>query len=354
MVRDRCHCGASVLADDDFCERCGAALVEAARDHVEAEAGACATVSDRGLVHARNEDAVHVAAGDGHLVAVVCDGVSTCAAPDVASAVAATSCADALAAGATVRDAVAAAGAAVQAISWSGRHPDGPSTTIVAARTDAAGLHVAWVGDSRAYWVDDEGTTRLTTDHSLAEERRATALPASGIAADEHMITRWREPQPVRQQLGRTPLCRPRMPALQITQRANAHPRSLGQGLLRQPGRSPAPRQKLTERRHPVIDRLHSAIEPVRPMRRNSPPTTLLAMRRPRRRTPRRPRTGRGPIVHSGWNGWVRRHGIERLPDRSRQRDRSDLSFPSGVRLTDCALPDCCTKVSKLTKENIS
>ena len=99
VVRDRCHCGASVLADDDFCESCGAALVEAARDHVEAEAGACAAVSDRGLVHARNEDAVHVAARDGHLVAVVCDGVSTCAAPEVAAAVAATSCADALALG---------------------------------------------------------------------------------------------------------------------------------------------------------------------------------------------------------------------------------------------------------------
>jgi serine/threonine protein phosphatase PrpC len=187
----RCDCGAAVFADDNFCERCGAALVDPARDHVEAEAAASAAVSDRGLVHARNEDAVLVAAGEGRLVAVVCDGVSTSAAPDVASAVAATSCADALAAGATVRDAVAAAADAVQAIAWSGAGPDGPSTTIVAACADAAGLHVAWVGDSRAYWVADDGTTRLTTDHSWAEERRAAALPVDPDDAGEHMITRW-------------------------------------------------------------------------------------------------------------------------------------------------------------------
>jgi serine/threonine protein phosphatase PrpC len=190
--RWRCQCGEPVFADDAFCEHCGAPLGEPLRDHVETEAGECAAVSDRGLLHARNEDAVHVAATDGQLVAVVCDGVSTCAAPDVASAVAASCCADALAAGATIGDAVAAAGKAVQTIPWSGGRPDGPSTTIVAACADAAGLHVAWVGDSRAYWISDDAATRLTTDHSLAEEHRAAALAVE--PSNEHMITRWLGP----------------------------------------------------------------------------------------------------------------------------------------------------------------
>ena len=48
-----------------------------------------AGVSDRGLRHERNEDAVFVAADGPRAVAVVCDGVSLSAAPHVASQVAA-------------------------------------------------------------------------------------------------------------------------------------------------------------------------------------------------------------------------------------------------------------------------
>src|SRR6266487_4648576 len=63
------------------------------RDHAEVDLGPAAGVSDRGLRHHRNEDAMALAAEqapDGPAVmAVVCDGVSYSAHPDQASLVAA-------------------------------------------------------------------------------------------------------------------------------------------------------------------------------------------------------------------------------------------------------------------------
>ncbi|HMD94754.1 MAG TPA: serine/threonine-protein phosphatase, partial [Trebonia sp.] len=59
------------------------------RDHAEVDLGPAAGVSDRGLRHHRNEDAMALAAEqapDGPVVvAVVCDGVSSSARPDEAS-----------------------------------------------------------------------------------------------------------------------------------------------------------------------------------------------------------------------------------------------------------------------------
>ncbi|MCL9797247.1 zinc ribbon domain-containing protein, partial [Frankia sp. AgKG'84/4] len=51
-------CGATVRAQDRFCERCGAALPRAGMtgDRVENDLGSAAGVSDRGLVHRTNED----------------------------------------------------------------------------------------------------------------------------------------------------------------------------------------------------------------------------------------------------------------------------------------------------------
>src|SRR2546428_4318998 len=63
------------------------------RDHAEVDLGPAAGVSDRGLRHHRNEDAMALAAEqarDGPAVlAVVCDGVSSSARPDAAAQAAA-------------------------------------------------------------------------------------------------------------------------------------------------------------------------------------------------------------------------------------------------------------------------
>src|SRR4029077_14720028 len=72
-------CGDPLLADDEFCETCGTSLAaerDTPRNHWEVDEGWAAGVSDRGLVHWRNEDALHIATVAGRAVVVVCDGVS--------------------------------------------------------------------------------------------------------------------------------------------------------------------------------------------------------------------------------------------------------------------------------------
>lgn len=184
-------CGASALADDEFCESCGLALGavrDGRRNHVEVEIERAAAVSDRGLRHARNEDALFLAGAHGSTIAVVCDGVSTAAAPQVAAQVAATEAGELLLAWLradrqdrvdvtrALLDAIESAGQAVAAVPWMMSRVDvvSPSCTIVAAIWDGAHVTVAWSGDSRAYWVDVDAV-QLTDDHSMGE----------------HGITRW-------------------------------------------------------------------------------------------------------------------------------------------------------------------
>ena len=67
--------------------------VPPSRDHTEVDLGTAAGVSDRGLRHSRNEDAMSLASQQTPdrlvVVAVVCDGVSSSPRPDEASRVAA-------------------------------------------------------------------------------------------------------------------------------------------------------------------------------------------------------------------------------------------------------------------------
>src|SRR5262249_23127818 len=91
---DRAPCGrcGGVIADDGYCEQCGAPAVRE-RDHwIERPAPWIAGVCDRGIRHARNEDAMALAAGGdpGRFAPlVVGEGVSTALDSDVASLAAA-------------------------------------------------------------------------------------------------------------------------------------------------------------------------------------------------------------------------------------------------------------------------
>jgi serine/threonine protein phosphatase PrpC len=179
-------------------------------DHREADYGFAAAVTDRGLRHRRNEDAFELATtADGRAVVAVCDGVSSSANPDQASAAAAAAAVAALrplldgppaadeeVAGA-VRAAVAAAHAAVGHVPGTepGGYPAAPSTTIVTAVVDPGRVVVASVGDSRAYWLapTDPAGRKLTVDDSLAEMAIAQGVPADTAYASPqaHVITRW-------------------------------------------------------------------------------------------------------------------------------------------------------------------
>ncbi|MEE1928352.1 protein phosphatase 2C domain-containing protein [Streptomyces sp. TRM 70351] len=204
-------CGADGSDADGYCERCGHAR-PGRRDHQEEELPGVAAASDRGLRHHRNEDAFAVATarlpGDHPaVVAVVCDGVSSSARPDEASAAAARAARDvvtqALPRGVqpprAVHEALGVAARAVAELADAARDggQNAPACTIVGAVVADGVLTVGWIGDSRAYWVPQDGTSapaRLTEDDSWAAQMVAAGLMTEADAyADPraHAITGW-------------------------------------------------------------------------------------------------------------------------------------------------------------------
>ena len=193
-----------------------------------------AAVSDRGRRHQHNEDAVALrvltAERDGRaaVLAVLCDGVSRAARPDLASAAAADAGVEALAAAvlspalasgstdagdltsgdpaaaggaATVETAVrhAAAMAAAAVADLTGRlgMPEPPACTFIAAAVVDGSVTVGWIGDSRAYWLPSGRAAtgiRLTEDDSWCTDIVARGrLSAADAAADRraHVLTAW-------------------------------------------------------------------------------------------------------------------------------------------------------------------
>jgi serine/threonine protein phosphatase PrpC len=185
---------------------------------MEEDLGQVAGVSDRGLRHSRNEDAMHFAVADTDAgpvaVAIVSDGVSSAPRPDEASWMAVNTGITLLAEGAERGD--DPAGVSQTAVKAAGRAltellgPDGaPAATYVSAIVSQEQITVCWLGDSRAYWLAANspnrggpdatvditgGSKRLTRDDSLAEEIVAAGLATMDEAMaspQAHVITRW-------------------------------------------------------------------------------------------------------------------------------------------------------------------
>jgi serine/threonine protein phosphatase PrpC len=199
-------CGVAAADGDRFCEACGVQLLDDpvadGQQRRATDAGAGAAVSAVGHVHHRNEDAFFVDADSRRVMAVVCDGVSSSVAPDVAARVAADAAGgvlrDGLAAkdgAVTMRAAVDAAQRAVQSIPWApGPERNAPACTFVGVVYDGRRLVVGSVGDSRAYWIGAAEAAVLTRDDSwMAEQVAAGILDEETAATDPnaHMITNW-------------------------------------------------------------------------------------------------------------------------------------------------------------------
>ena len=132
-------------------------------DHQEIDLSLIAGVTDRGLRHRQNEDAMELAvvpAADGPvLVAVVCDGVSTSIRPAEASLAAAQAAAEVLRTAAQDgTDLTEASSAAVRsaegAVASLAKSPGGVgSATFVSAVITRSAATLCWLGDSRAYWL---------------------------------------------------------------------------------------------------------------------------------------------------------------------------------------------------------
>jgi serine/threonine protein phosphatase PrpC len=197
------ECGGTDISEDGYCGQCGLRQ-PSGREHVEIATPAAAGVSDRGLRHSRNEDAMAVTSAAGKVIAVVCDGVSSAPRPEDASRVAAETGAAMLAAQLTAgadpqaatRAALARAGKAVAALADSPH--DAPACTYVSAVVGDGAVTVGWTGDSRAYWISGGDGARpsaaLTVDDSWAARMVGLGLmtPAEAHADRRaHTVTAW-------------------------------------------------------------------------------------------------------------------------------------------------------------------
>ena len=212
LVCPNCH--EPIRPADTFCEGCGHQLIQAivpnTEDHDEIDRGTAAGVTDRGLHHRRNEDALHMAVVGSMVALVVCDGVSTCASPHLAAGAAAGTAGELLAEALQERQrtperawdpvaataaAMARAQAAVLLVPWPQRSGlEAPSCTFVSALWDGETIAVGWAGDSRAYWIGAAAYLQLTTDDSWAQEQRDAGTGGAALDVGDaraHSITRW-------------------------------------------------------------------------------------------------------------------------------------------------------------------
>ncbi len=208
------ECGGTV-GEDGWCQTCGA-KAPSERDHFEASpAPWVAGVCDRGRRHHRNEDAMALAADPApgqRAVLVVCDGVSTSPDSDQASMSAATAARDLLTANRPsgvgtpesrvaalaqqLVEAGSAADAAVTAMS-ADESGNAPSCTFAAAVLDADLCVHGVIGDSRVYWLPDDGSSvQLGQDDSVAAMRVAAGVDRETAenSPGAHAITRWLGP----------------------------------------------------------------------------------------------------------------------------------------------------------------
>jgi len=206
-----CDAPADDATPDGYCGRCGRRW-SPIREHEEVVDGPVAGVTDRGIDHWRNEDAVGLCWVDGTdgtdgtpggFALVVCDGVSASQEPQLVAQAAVDAAVpvlrDALASGADLADALVEATAAAQEAAAAIPHEPGldvgpGACTFVAAAVRDGSATFAQVGDSRAYWVDADGARQVGRDDSLAAElvasgrvgaRQAMAGPAG------HTVTKW-------------------------------------------------------------------------------------------------------------------------------------------------------------------
>jgi serine/threonine protein phosphatase PrpC len=205
------------VTPEGYCETCGR-KVPAGDDHAEIDLGLVAGVTDRGLRHHRNEDAMALATarmpGGPVALAVLCDGVSTSSRADEASKAAAQAAMGVLLGAVRTGDdlgdasqrAFEAAQQALLALAAEGGMPgNAPSATFAAAIVTEREVTVCWLGDSRVYWLaagDGSGgdvsgngsaTRQLTRDDSVAQELISRGLPEADALASPagHVVTGW-------------------------------------------------------------------------------------------------------------------------------------------------------------------
>ena len=206
------RCGGTIDWDG-YCEMCGAKAPTVREHFEETPSDWVAGVCDRGVRHARNEDAMALDAtadADGRAVLVVCDGVSMSTDSDQASLAAAKAALafllsrpdwdwdllDLAPEGKTASVLHQAAHAANEAVLANSdlSSPSPASCTLAIGLVDGTELLAATLGDSRVYWLPDDGVpTILSRDHSMAQEEIEMGIEreVAETGTNSHVITRW-------------------------------------------------------------------------------------------------------------------------------------------------------------------
>ncbi|MGW2632149.1 PP2C family protein-serine/threonine phosphatase [Streptomyces chattanoogensis] len=193
LSTDCAECGGTV-APDGHCWECGAAQPAfRAHEEITTDDGAAA-ISDRGTRRGINADAMALTRTGRWTIGIVCDGVSMSPRSDRAAQLAAevgmTTLVARLSAGAVpecaLEEAAVRAGRAVAALAAS--VDAAPACTYVAGIAGPEGIWSASIGDSRAYWLPDEGPgTALTEDDAGALEALTAWLGADADAPAPHI-----------------------------------------------------------------------------------------------------------------------------------------------------------------------
>lgn len=161
-----------------------------------------AACSDVGLKHKTNQDAFCLAARPGTertAVLAVADGVSTAAGSELASLVAAeaacTHLVTRLDEGAAPNLAfVQAFAEAQEAVLEARQDQEASACTLIAGIVSPGSVAVGNVGDSRAYWLGDDGLCQLlSTDDSMAQARIMLGMSREEAEQSNqaHSITKW-------------------------------------------------------------------------------------------------------------------------------------------------------------------
>jgi len=177
-----CGSGPGAFGADGFCTHCGHERVDVSRNHVEVSISPrFAGVSDVGMKHFRNEDAMTLASEPEGETLVVCDGVSNSQNPDLAAAAAANAAQEVIRGAIAsqswnhthdlVTAALQAARIAVRSVPFAeSSDGDPPESTIILAVRHGRRVSLGWVGDSRAYLIASERAEQCTVDHSWLNE----------------------------------------------------------------------------------------------------------------------------------------------------------------------------------------
>ena len=137
-------------------------------------------ITHHGVVREQNQDAfAYERMADDRIIALVCDGMGGARAGNIASTMAVDIFMDEFLNGEpigteTVHERMERAASLANTQVFCRSNADlechGMGTTLVAACLDKGGASILNEGDSRAYFINQDGITRVTRDHSLVED----------------------------------------------------------------------------------------------------------------------------------------------------------------------------------------